>query len=346
MTPAGLEELDLGAGELEVARRLGGSAGRRLGLGQGDDVFGQRQDVRGTLEQRDRRVEVAGPDRQPALPGERRRVRRARARAPSRTRPRQPPGRRCRRAGCRAAPRRRPTFSGGETGRRRGLPHRAQARRRACRAAPRGTRRGPASRGRPGSRASPRRPRRPRRSARARRGRRRRPPWPRRGSATARRPARPVSSASANRCSAELQPADPDQDQGVVGRQRRGPSRRPRPPVRRATDRRSRGPVGGARSRGRGARSASAGSAATSASSRAISATVGEVAAGGRLGRRIRRDGWRAALGCGGRSTATGGGDGGSPLAHPAVSRMNARGMVNRRVQAFMAWIRARGRDG
>ena len=68
---AGLEELDLGAGELDVAGRLGGSAGRCLGVGQGDDVLGQRQDVRGALEQGDRLVEVAGTDRQPALPGER-----------------------------------------------------------------------------------------------------------------------------------------------------------------------------------------------------------------------------------------------------------------------------------
>ena len=47
-------------------------AGRALGLAEGDDVFGERQDVGGTLEEGDRLVEVAGSDRQPALPGERR----------------------------------------------------------------------------------------------------------------------------------------------------------------------------------------------------------------------------------------------------------------------------------
>ena len=114
--PAGLEQLDLGAGQLDVACRLVGSAGGGLGLGQGDDVLGQRQDVRGALEEGDRLVEVAGADRQPALPGERRGMARARARGPARRRPRQPPGRPCRRAGCRAGRSTKATFSGARPG--------------------------------------------------------------------------------------------------------------------------------------------------------------------------------------------------------------------------------------
>jgi hypothetical protein len=48
--PAGLEQLDLGAGELDVAGAS--SVGRRcLGIGEGDHVFGQRQDVGRALEQ-------------------------------------------------------------------------------------------------------------------------------------------------------------------------------------------------------------------------------------------------------------------------------------------------------
>ena len=124
-----------------------------------------------------------------------------------------------------------------------------------------------------------------------------------------------------------------------------GPSRRPRRPARRATDRRSRGPAGGARSRGRGARRRRPGRrrrAPRAGRSRRRSARSRRVAGSG-VG--SRRKAARAALG-GAVVDAAGGGDGGGPLAHPAVSSMNARGMVNRRVQAFMAWIRARRRDG
>jgi hypothetical protein len=68
-----------------------------------------------------------------------------------------------------------------------------------------------------------------------------------------------------------------------------------------------------------------------------ISATVDEVAGGGTLG--------AAGLG-GGAIDEAGGGDGGVPTAHPAMSRTNARGMVNGRVRAFMALVRSPVRDG
>jgi hypothetical protein len=81
-----------------------------------------------------------------------------------------------------------------------------------------------------------------------------------------------------------------------------------------------------------------------SAWSRAISAIVGEVAAGGALGRELAR----AVAGGLGRAATdeAGGGDAGVPVAHPAVSSTNARGTVNRRVQAFMALVRGRALDG
>ena len=143
----------------------------------------------------------------------------------------------------------------------------------------------------------------------------------------------------------ELQPADPGQDQGVVGCQLPG---RLEGLARRCVE----GRIGGladpleereaevavrARRRpGRRRRAPRAGR------SRRRSARSRRVAGSG--ADRAERLAW-AALGCA-VVDETGGGDGGSPLAHPAVSSMNARGMVNRRVQAFMDWIRARRRDG
>ncbi len=63
-----LEQLDLGAGELEVARRIVGAARRGLRIGQGDHVLGQRHDIGGLLEKGDGVVEAAVGDRKAASP--------------------------------------------------------------------------------------------------------------------------------------------------------------------------------------------------------------------------------------------------------------------------------------
>jgi len=68
---------------------------------------------------------------------------------------------------------------------------------------------------------------------------------------------------------------------------------------------------------------------------RPISATVREVAGGGELGGGVGD----VVETLGGREL--GDGDGGVAEAQPAISRTNAKGMVNRRVQAFMALVRA-----
>ena len=62
-----LEQLDLGAGQVDASRRVVGAARGRLRIGQGDHVLGQRNDIGCLLEAIDRLVETAVGDRQAAL---------------------------------------------------------------------------------------------------------------------------------------------------------------------------------------------------------------------------------------------------------------------------------------
>ena len=158
---------------------------------------------------------------------------------------------------------------------------------------------------------------------------------------------RPVVSASLNCVLAELEAADPGEDQGVVRDEPASCVEGGLAPGRRATDRRSRGCAGAGRTRGRAATSRrrvgrrwpprGPRCGRPSAMSAARTATAGAASAGRR--RRRRRDPRRCD-----RGTAVDAGLGGGehrPARRPRPTSTRARGRSRPRVRTIMPRIRA-----